>query len=179
MVHFDYGYSAVMPNWEAEMEKRWGRAFVHEGGHAIMAVLQDIPCHGICCEFQNEGVKFCAIADLPIPTLYNEGHYLFLTAGSAAEQIVYGNRDEEAAKSDVRDFATSGAPPLQETINDAHSILLSKTRQLKRLVSKLKAKMRQADFDVGNLPEVGMKGSIKRYGVLLSKQEVEDCVRRA
>jgi hypothetical protein len=176
---FRHGDAVPTLNWEVEMEKRWGRAFVHESGHAIMAILHGIPCHGICCEFQNDGVKFCALADLPIPSLYTKGHYLFLTAGSAAEQIVYGNRDEDAAKSDVRDFANAGAPPLQESIDAAHSILSSKTRQLKRLVSKLKAKMRQANFDVGNLPEVGMNGSVKRYGVLLSKQELEDALGRA
>jgi hypothetical protein len=166
------------PNWEVKMEHEWGRAFVHESGHALMAVLQGIPCYGIYYE-ENSG-KFCALIEpLPPPADLSKKHYLFLAASGAAEQITYGNQDDDGGKSDRGDFENPGAPSFQETVNEAQVILRGKVRQLKRLVSKLKAKVRQADYDVGRLPEVGMDGSDKKYAVLLSKEELEDALRRS
>jgi hypothetical protein len=95
-----------------------------------------------------------------------------------AEQITYQNRDDEGGKSDRSGFEGPAAPPFQETLDEAQCILRSNSRKLKRLVSILKAKVRQADYDVGRLPEVGMDGSDKKYAVLLSKLELEDAVRR-
>jgi hypothetical protein len=49
-----------------------------------------------------------------------------------------------------------------------------------RLVSKLKAKLRGADYDVGRLPEkVGMDGNDAEFAVLLNKQELESAVCRS
>jgi hypothetical protein len=166
------------PNWEEKMEEEYGRAFVHESGHALMAVLQEIPCHGIC--YEKDSSKFCALIDpLPPPPDLSKKHYLFLVASSAAEQITYGDQDDDGGKSDKAAFGNPGAPPLKETINEAHAILLGKARQLKRLVSKLKAKVRNANYDLGSLPEVGMDGSNKKYAVLLSRTELEDAVHHS
>jgi hypothetical protein len=165
-----------MLNWEVEMEEKWGRAFVHESGHALMAVLQGIACFGVFYDLSTK--KFCAlISPLPVPSDFSKNHYLFLSAGSAAEKIIYGNPDDEAAKSDRLDFANPGAPQFDETVSEAHAILVEKKRQLKRLVSQLKARMRLADFDVGQLPEVGMDGSDKKFATLLTQQILEDSVR--
>jgi hypothetical protein len=43
------------------MEAEWERAFAHESGHALMAVLQGIPCHGIC--FEKDSGKFCTLTN--------------------------------------------------------------------------------------------------------------------
>ena len=32
---------------EELLEEKWGRVLVHESGHALMAVLKGIHCHGI------------------------------------------------------------------------------------------------------------------------------------
>jgi hypothetical protein len=162
-------------DWNKVLEETWGRALVHESGHALMAVLQGIPCHGV--HFDKTANRFCAITDLPPESEYSNKHYLFLTASSAAELVVYGNQDEDGAKSDRMSFQNAGAPSLQDTLSEAHAVLLGKKRQLKRLVSKLKAKCREVDLNLIALPETGMDGSDHKFGVLLSKQELEDAVR--
>jgi hypothetical protein len=172
-----YANAFSMENIDAKMEREWGRAFVHESGHALMAVLQEIPCHGIFYEFHDDKGKFCTLADLPTPAEYSKGHYLFLTASTAAELVIYGNQDDDAAKSDRASFGNSGAPPLQETIDEAQTIVSARKRHIKNLVAQLKANMRQADYDVGRLPEITKND--KRYAVLLPKEEVEALVREA
>src|SRR5271168_5052308 len=121
----------VPTNWEEKMEEVYGRAFVHESGHALMAVLQEIPCHGIY--YEKDSSKFCALVEpLPPPSDLSKKHYLFLAASTAAEQITYGDQDDDGGNSDKKDFGNPGAPPLQATINEAQAILLGKARQLKR-----------------------------------------------
>lgn len=165
-----------MADWEKKMEQEWGRAFVHEGGHALMAVLKGIPCHGIF--YQKQSGKFCALVDLPSSAEFSQEHYLFLAASSAAELLIYGNVDDDGAKSDRSFFASSGAPPLAETAREALAIVSSKKRQLKRLVSSLKAKCRLADYDLLALPEKRMDGTDLSYAELLSKEELESAVNR-
>jgi hypothetical protein len=165
------------PNWEEKMEKEWGRAFVHESGHALMAVLQGIPCHGIYYELDSN--KFCALIEpLPPPSEFVKRHYLFLAASSAAEEIIYGSPDEDGAKSDKTDFQNPGAPSFDETRSEARGILLGNVRKLRRLVSKLKAKARAADYDLVRLPQVGMDGSDKKYAVLISREETMEAVQK-
>lgn len=167
----------MVTDWEKVMEENWGRAFVHESGHALMAVLQNIPCHGIY--FQKNTNKFCALTNLPPESEYSKEHYLFLTASGAAERIIYGNEDEDGAKADRSAFKNPGAPSLEETIDEAEAILQKNKRQLKRLVSMVKAKCRQADLNLNTLPEMNMEGTDKKFAVLLSKDELENAVRRA
>jgi hypothetical protein len=159
---------------EELLEENWGRALVHESGHALMAVPLGVPCYGIY--FHKTANKFCAIADLPPESGYSDVHYLFLTASSAAELIVYGSEDEDGAKSDRLAFQNAGAPSVQDALNRSHALLLGNEHKLKRLVSKLKSKCLQVALNLANLPEIGMDGSDDRFGVLLSKAELEDAV---
>jgi hypothetical protein len=99
-------------------------------------------------------------------------------AGAAAEQLIYGSYDQEAAGTDRKDFDTPNAPSPEATTAEASEILLGKRRQLKRLVSMLKSKARGVDFDLTRLRERAMDGSDKRYLILLSKEEVEAAVHR-
>jgi len=149
--------SSTMVNWEQKMEQEWGRAFVHESGHALMAVLQGILCDGI---------------------YYQKEDYLFLAAGAAAENLVYGDHDEDAAGADKRDFDQPNSPAFEECLKDALKILSSKRRHLKRLRSMLKTTVRKVDYDLGRLPELGMDGSDQRYLMLLSKEELANAVER-
>jgi hypothetical protein len=168
-------------NYEDVMEKEWGNAFVHESGHALVAVLKNIPCHGIYYEFLADGGKFCALANLPEQHAdLSADHYIFLGSGSAAEQLIYGKdkQDESTARGDKSYFTEPTAPSFDQSVSDALAILTAHKRHVKRLVSKLKARMREADYDVGRLPVLDMQGSTRKYAVLLSKQELEDAVQK-
>jgi hypothetical protein len=68
-------------------------------------------------------------------------------------------------------FANPGAPPLGECIKEAQAIFSRKKPQIKGMVAQIKAKMRQADYDIGLLPKKTLND--KTYAVLLSKEEIE------
>jgi hypothetical protein len=157
------------------LETNWGRALVHESGHALMAVLQGIPCHGI---FYNKTInKFCVLADVPADfNEYSKKDYLFSMASSAAEKVIYGDLDEEGAKSDRAPFESPGAPPVQETFNEAHDIVSSNKRKLKRLVSKLKASCKKVNLNMALLSETVTNSTGHKFGTLLSKEDLEDAV---
>ena len=160
------------PNWEKKLEDEWGRALVHESGHALMAVLQGIVCHGIY--FLKDGKKACALINpLPQPSEYSRKHYLFLAAGSAAEQITLGDQDYVASKSDRLLYGNHTAPSFEESVREACAILLGNARHLMRLVSTMKENIRQADYNFSHLPErdVYIDGVLKKPAVLLSDKE--------
>jgi uncharacterized coiled-coil protein SlyX len=93
--------------------------------------------------------------------------------------VIYGDQDEGGAKSDRLAFQNTGAPSLEAILNEAHATLQENKRKLKRLVSKLKAKCLQANLNVEAFPEeVGMDGRDHRFGVLLTKQELEEALHR-
>ena len=167
-----------MVNWEQKMEQEWGRAFVHESGHALMAVLQGILCQGIYYQRTEKGGKFCTLIPPKQPSERTKEDYLFLAAGAAAEKLVYGDNDENAAGADKRDFDQPDSPAFDECLNEASEILSSKRRHLKRLRSMLKTTVRNVDYDLDRLTELGMDGSDQRYLMLLSKEELGNAVDR-
>jgi hypothetical protein len=170
--------SSTMVNWEQKMEQEWGRAFVHESGHALMAVLQEILCHGIYYQRTEKGGKFCTLIPPKAASERAKKDYLFLAAGAAAETLVYGNHDEDAAGADKRDFDQPNSPAFEESLKEASELLYNKRRHLKRLVSMLKATVRKVDYDMRRLTELGMDGSDQRYSMLLSKEELGNAVDR-
>jgi len=171
--------SSTTVNWEQKMEQEWGRAFVHESGHALIAVLHKIPCHGIYYQRTEKGGKFCTLIPPKPPSEQKTEDYLFLAAGSAAENLVYGNHDGEAAGADKRDFDPPNSPTFEESFKKASEILYTKRRHLKRLISMLKAAVRKVDYDLGRLTERGMDGSDERYLMLLSQEQLVNAVDRS
>lgn len=166
-------------DWEEKMEKEWGHAFVHESGHALMATLHEIPCYGVYYQRTENSGKFCTLIPPKPPSERTAKDYLFSAAGSAAEKLIYGIHDEEAARADKTDFGSLDSPSFDEALKDASKILSVKRRHLKRLISMLKAKVRQVDYNLGRLPEMGMGGTDKRYLMLLSKDELESAVNHS
>jgi hypothetical protein len=160
---------------EERLEARWGRALVHESGHALMAVRQLIPCDGIY--YMKTCRKVCNVAYLPPVSGYSPEHFLFHSAGSAAELLTYGNYDSDASKSDRLPFERVGAPTYEETVGKSRSILAMHSAILEGLVSTLKSKCLQISLDLNALPEIHIAGIGDTLGVLLSKQEFEDKTR--
>jgi hypothetical protein len=156
---------------EEKLENQWGRALVHECGHALMAIRQKIPCDGIY--YMKTYRKLCNVAYLPPVSGYSTEHFLFHTAGSAAELLTYGDYDDEAAKSDKLPFKSAGAPDFQETVNKSRVILLTQSVLLEGVISRLKSKCLQVGLNFEALPETSIPNIEGKLGVLLSKQELE------
>lgn len=159
---------------EEKMEQEWGPVFAHESGHALMALLQGIPCSGIY--FERGDGKFCAVLASPSDTMSNED-YLVSAAGVAAELLVYQNSNSDGAAADRADFVSPDAPSFDEKVNEARLILSGEMVTLETIISILKARVRSVEFDLSCLPEVGMDGSANRYLTLLSKEKLEAAVR--
>jgi hypothetical protein len=158
-----------------KLEANWGRVLVHESGHALAAVLQEIPCHGIY--WKKSVNKFCTLS--PDPAEYNRKDFVFLAAGSAAEVLTYGGEyDEGGARADKVAFARSDAPPYDEAVKDAQTFLLQNKRTLKRLVSMLKTKCLRADLNIANLVERRMDGSDEKFAELMSEAELREAITR-
>jgi hypothetical protein len=160
-------------NWEEQMEAEWGPALAHESGHALMAVLRGIPCHGIY--FERCSRRFCAVTGNSSSN-HSKDDYLVSVAGAAAELLVYPDRISEGTGADDADFDSLDALPRGEIESEARLILSGEKRNLESLISALKAKIKGVDFDLGRLPEVGMDGSNKRYLTLLDARELGACI---
>jgi hypothetical protein len=163
-------------DFEETMEQDWGPAFAHESGHALMALLQGIPCRGIYFERGADGGRFCALLADPSDKQSNKD-YLVSAAGVAAELLVYPNRNSDGAEADRADFGSSGGPSFEEIVDQARLILSGEMVMLEKLISILKARVSSVDFDLSSLPEVRVNGDGNRYLTLLSEEELETAVR--
>jgi len=114
--------------------------FVHESGHAVMAVLQGLPCSGIFLHSESDGVRFCAIATPHEPL--TKGDYLQAAAGAAAELIFYEQFDPSRADCDRQDFELPGAPSWGETVEEALIILRGQRENLQILASLVECKVK-------------------------------------
>ena len=153
------------------------QALVHESGHALMAVLQGITCLGIC--FDREEEKFCALGPPPKPPeQWSRQDYLFSAAGVAAEKVIYGrDHDSGGAGADQKDFESSNAPPFEQTVSEAYEILSGEDMKLKRLTSRLMARVKGLGFNFMSLPRTEANG--KRFPVLLNREELEAAVHQS
>jgi hypothetical protein len=145
-------------------------AFVHESGHALMAVSQKIFFSGIC--YCTSDHKYCTLVSEPSFANLSKDYYLFTAGGMAAELVVYGNYDEGPAKLDKADFTNQGAPPLEETISEAKDVLSGYVLLIQKLASILLEKDKHKE----DFPEVGMDNDDRKFRVLLNKDEVEDAL---
>jgi hypothetical protein len=157
-------------SWEQQMEAEWGPVLVHEGGHALMAILKEIPCHGIY--FERGTGRFCAITGSRSGG-HSRDDYLVSVAGAIAESLVYPDRISEGTGADDADFDSPTAPSREDVENEARQILSAEKGNLERLIFALRAKITSVDCDLGRLPEVGMDGTYRRYLTLLDRGELE------
>jgi hypothetical protein len=157
------------------LERHWGRAIAHEGGHALIAVLKKIPCHGI---FWNKTInKFCVLADVPDDFKeYSKEQYIFSVGGSAAETVIYNDCDEGGARIDRLPFEYEGAPPVAATADEAFDIVSDNKRKLRRLVPLVKAECKRVNLNLALLNETITHKTGDKFGTLLSKEELEHAV---
>jgi hypothetical protein len=169
-----HGSLAKLPDDEL-LERHWGRAIVHESGHALIAVLKKIPCHGIF--WDKTANKFCVLADVPDDfNEYSNEHYIFSVGGGAAEIVVYNDCDEGAARADRLPFESAGAPSVTMISNEAFDTLSANERELKKLVSLVKAECKGVDLNLAALNETVTNRTGHAFGTLLSKEQLEQAL---
>jgi hypothetical protein len=138
----------MMSNIQQFIDKR--RGFVHESGHAIIAVLQnDLDVRGIgFCEAEG---KYVTIVD-SLPD--SNSFYLCKTGGMAAENLIYGKYDPVSAAHDIAVFNNPGAPPLDRTVEEAAIMVTNYRPQIGYLEGVLMSR----DLDKGGLRIEIIKG---------------------
>jgi hypothetical protein len=147
--------------------------FVHESGHAIIGVLKD--------NLHIEGIGFCTtdesyitVVNGPASDNRTRNFYVFLAGGMTAELLIYDAYEPGPATKDIEFFNESGAPPLQQPIDEAKIFLSSYRQQIKYLKSCLMSK----DVDKGRFKDeivIGNPDRNVRY--LLKNGELEDPIR--
>jgi hypothetical protein len=163
-----------------KMEGDWPRAFIHESGHAIMATMQKIRCHGIF--LRQRRIKACNLIDpLPPPSGMSDKHYLYLAAGSAAEQIAIGDQDFLGSRKDREYFGNPPGTTFEEKVREAELILSKKKRLITTLASKLEEIVKKANGDFTYFPtqKVDAGDGIEVYWVLLSEDELKEILQRS
>jgi hypothetical protein len=160
------------------MTDDWFRAFVHEGGHVIMADIYTIRCHGIF--LKRPKIKACNLVD-PLPPaldLSNELR-LYLAAGSAAEQITFGKAELAGSQEDQKSFGNPPNITFEEKVKEAETIILRKKVLIETLASRLEKLVKDANGNFSNFREqkAGMNGVIDVYWVLLNETELKDAIQ--
>jgi hypothetical protein len=158
------------------MEEDVVRALIHESGHAVVAVLQQILCDGIY--YLKDKRRFCTIAYFPTELL--KEHYLFYAGGVAAERIFYGKEECGPSKADKSVFDKAGAPVFEITVHEIQPILLGRKEEIEMLRAKLIEKVAQGGIGLCLLPDTykSLNGADERCALLLSKDDVEGVVHR-
>ena len=150
------------------------RIFAHESGHAIIATLEAIEYRGIACN--KDEPQFSTLACLPRPPEeLSERDYSFLAAGVAAERIYCERRHEDEGGDDDRAyFNQPNAPDFETTVAAVCKILSARKATIGFIVSALKTKLKEVNFDCDRLPEIHVDGT--RYALVLTDTELRDAV---
>jgi hypothetical protein len=150
-----------------------GRAFVHESGHAIIGVLKDdLHVDGIA--FCTTDQKYCTPVSGPGSDNYSKNFYLYTAGGMAAELLIYGKYEPESVAHDKAFFDRPDAPPLQQTIDEAKTILNGYTQQIRYLKDRLRMK----DVEKGDSPDEPVMGDPNRMvRYLLKNGELEEPIK--
>jgi hypothetical protein len=152
-------------------------AFVHEGGHVLMASTQGIRCHGMF--LKQVGAKACNLIDeLPKGDLPSE-LLLYLAAGNAAEVIVFGEADPSGSNDDRRLFGKPPGTTFEEKIEEGKIILAKSKAVIETLASQLTKTFDYANGDfTGFRPiQVSTNGVITPHWELLDEQELKDAIQ--
>jgi hypothetical protein len=154
------------------------RVFVHESGHAIIGVLKD--------ELHVNGIAYCTTDQRYITEVsgpgsdnFSKDFYLFIAGGMAAELVIYDEYEPGTAAKDIELFSNPGAPPLQQAIDEAKSILNGYTQQ----ITYLKDRLITEDLEKGDFPDEIVRGNPatgepdRNVRYLLRNGELEDAIK--
>jgi hypothetical protein len=165
---------AMKQPWEL-VAPHWSRVFLHESGHALMAVRQGVTCYGVAYR-SDKDTAFTSVP--PLPTQKTDAHRLFLGAGSAAEATKYSGMSFFGAKDDRKQHGGTTAQ-FNQSVEGAYNILLTELKTLKAIAAKIQANFEQASSDFTKLPQCDMRidNTVQKVGILLSADELNDITK--
>jgi hypothetical protein len=167
--------NTAMLSWRTQAEKDWCHALIHEGGHAVMAAMQGIPCYGIF--LKQTKIKACALIEpLPATSSLSDKHYLFLAAGSAAERNTYGEADFEGSRDDRKLFGNPQSTTFDEKVGEAQAFLFTRKLVIENLASRVDEIVKRAagNFNSFRVQKVNTNGIIEDHWVLLNESELKE-----
>lgn len=150
------------------------RVAVHESGHAVMAVKQGIPCHGLFFAYEPSESQDGRVGRFCVPCgnypPWGKNDYLQFAAGAAAERFLFGDYNSGASEDDRQDFSTPGAPDWEATVDEAKGILEGSSESIVRMSAAVISKCQRVPMNLW--PDRGMNGRSARFKQILSNEEV-------
>jgi len=154
------------------------RVAVHESGHAVMAVMQGIQCHGLFFAYEPDeslaihGGHFCVPCGNNPP--WKKADYLQSAAGAGAEKLFFGGYNRAASEDDRQMFSTTGAPKWETTVDEAREILAKSSEAITQMAEAVITKYQNVPMNLW--PDRGMNGRTTRFKQILSDEEVRQIV---
>jgi hypothetical protein len=150
------------------------RVAVHESGHAVMAVIQGIPCRGVFFAYEPSeagairGGRFCVPVGNSPP--WKKGDYLQSAAGTGAEKLFFGGYNRSASEDDRQMFNVAGAPEWEATVEEAKTVLAGYKEKIALMAEEFVSKYQQVPLTLW--PDRGMNGKSTRFKEILSEEVV-------
>jgi hypothetical protein len=135
------------------------RIAVHEAGHAITAANFQANVLGIAFTLETTGFRAIAFYQTPPPSSVDDLCVIY-AAGSAGEELVYGDYTPEGATGDVKDIArVGGTLEYDALVARARVILNDRRAHFDRVTMLLCEQLRSnRELKLKKLPN-GMKGA--------------------
>jgi hypothetical protein len=136
------------------------RVSVHEAGHAVVASHHGANVLGIAFTIEPSGYRVMALYNTPPPFFVNQLCAIY-AAGSAGEQLVYGDYGMDGASGDLRDIDRVGGPLDYGTlVSRASGILESRRAQFDRIATLLRERLHGNEEITMDLMPHGRTGAI-------------------
>lgn len=150
----------------------------HESGHAVMAVVQGIPCKGMFFEYRPGpggrilGGKFCTIVNHSQP--WRHPDYLQAASGAASEELFLGGYDPKGSEDDHASFSKTDAPNWDGTVEEAKVILAGKKQKIE-LMAQVIISLHE-NVPIGQWPD--QKVGHRAFRTVLGSEVIREIVER-
>ncbi len=157
------------------------RVAVHESGHAVIAVVKNMPCYGFFFSYDPKDTppagelkgKFCVVVMNSNPWKIDD--YLQAAAGASAEQLFFGKYETIAGRADRAPFDDPDAPSWETAVYEAQALLEGMKEKVATMAKLFQTIHR--NIPIENWPDRGMDGSTMRFREMIGEQTVQQIVK--
>lgn len=110
------------------------RAAAHEAGHVVIALHFGFDVLRIA---MSDGLAHVSISDFDDPRKTPMERYVVLAGGIAAENLKFGNYDQQAMGADQKEISFRGGGPINDYLNGAVAILRAQEGTFERIIHEL------------------------------------------